>query len=261
MPIPFATAKLHAADLARHELCTTAELSAHALGCSIDASRSALKALADAGYLRPLLLPGLGTKVVYQPSAKLHSGPENIPKFLRAGLTPSGRWRGLLRAYVYYTTRPELAFLPTGEIAALCRCYGIQQRGYASALIGLDGPHSHVFVPMLHREQFIAAIEAAAFRWLPLLESGTATLHVVTPAPCQPEAQAALELLNPSRQTSNVTQDELAALKAEIESDPTGLTGLRLASRIEALESRAADIPLAANDCLPWLGSVIGASV
>lgn len=254
----FADTRQHAYNCAQTECLITPELASRALNCTPDAAREALKDAADAGYLRPLLLPGLGNKIIYQPTAKAAQcrGP-NAPKFLRAGLAQDARWRGLLRGFVRFAARPELSFLPVEELAALCLRYGIQERGHARALAGLDGAHTHIFAPILRVEKLIAAIETASFRWLPLLDSGVATLHFSAQAgPVAAGVNAALAALAPRAGDVNL-RAELEALDAEIQADKSGMAALKLSARRSRLQIEIEAAGTAGGADYGWLGGVV----
>lgn len=263
MPIDFDAIRQHAQHCAAMEACATADLAARALDCSLEAARAALNLAVEAGYLRATLLAGLGNKICYQPTPK--AAGENhthAPKFLRAGLAPETRWRGLMRGFILFSARPELSYLPVCEQAALCSQYGIPERGHARALVGLDGAHYHIFAPILRAENPIAAIESASFRWLPLLESGTTTLHFVAPAnEAVVVIRDALSALQP-RPLGSDLQTELAALDAEISNDRSGLAALKLAAQraalitqIEAINGEIEQLPYS------WLGNVVEAAL
>jgi hypothetical protein len=254
----------HAYQCAQAECCTTADLAALALSCLPDAARSALKYAADAGYFRATLLPGFGNKIVYQPTPKaVHFSGKNIPKFLRAGLAADARRRGILRGFVRFfdqKMQSDLAFLTIAEQSALCKSYGIPERGHARALVGLDGAHSHIFVPVLKLEKPIAAIESACFRWLPLLESGTATLHFVVENDMAAALGDALNALAPPP-VSAQARDELAMLDAEIAADKSGLAVLKNATRRAALAAQIEAAGESETDDYPWLGGIVEATL
>lgn len=257
---PFDAIKEHAHACALAEACTTADIAAQALSCTLDEARSALKYAADSGYFRATLLPGLGNKIVYQPTAKaIHFSGRVVPKFLRAGIAEETRRRGLLRGFVRFSARPKQCFFATAGQTALCKKHGIAERGHARALIGYAGANSHdIFVPVLKLEKPIAAIESACFRWLPLLESGIATLHFVSESDTAAMLRDALNALAPPPADVRA-RDALAALDAEIAADKSGLAVLKNATRRAALvleiEAKAEG---GAGD-YPWLGSVVEA--
>lgn len=256
MPIDFSLFQL-AHRAAQTEVCLTSDLAVRPLDCTPDAARTTMKLLADAGYFRQLLIPGLGNKICYQPTAKAASlrGPL-IPKFLRAGLSKTARFRGLLRGYVRFVSHPNLSYLTAAQQSELCRRYGVHETGHARALVGLDGTHYHVFVPVLNSEKPAAAIEAAASRWLPLLDSGSATLHFVALAGLP--ADASRETLIALAPVADGAAHELTKLDAEIKADMTGLAGLRHAARRAAL---ASEIEAAGAEQYLWLGDVVGAQL
>lgn len=258
MQIALETARQHARACARAEACTTAEIAARALGCSPDEARSALRMLADGGYLRASLLSGFGNKLYYQPTPRAASFEgTSVPKFLRAGLGADARLRGALRGYVRFAARPELAYLSTTEQSELCRDGGIAERGYARALLGREGTHTHIFAPILPNERPIAAIEGAAFRWLPLLETGTATLHFLALAGASTAGvREALATLTPCTEASDFLA-ELAALDAEIAADRSGLVALRSTARRAALVAEIEATHDSEAQGYRWLGACV----
>ena len=264
MQSSFDAARQHARHCALVEACTTADLAARALSCSPDAARAALKLAADAGYFRTTLLSGCGNKIVYQPTPRAaHFSGKNVPKFFRSGLASDARRRGLLRGFVRFSdlkNRSVLAFLSTAEQAAQCKAYGIQERGHARALVGLDGANSHIFVPVLTVEKPAAAIEAASFRWLPMLESGTATLHFVSEINTAAGLRDTLTALAPPSSGAGL-RAELAMLDAEIEADKSGLAILKNATRRAALAAQIEAEGESGTGDYPWLGGVVEATL
>jgi len=264
MPLNFEAIRQHAFACAAAEACTTSTLAARALGASRDDARAALNLATQAGYLRMTMLPGMGNNVCYQPTPRAAGAShKHAPKFLRAGLKQEARWRGLMRGYARFLAHPQLSYLSTAEQGELCLRFGIPERGHARALVGLDGAHYHIFTAVLHGEKAIAAIESASFRWLSLLETGTATLHFVA---ADSEAVAAireaLSALQPSTPSSNL-QAELAALDAEIAADHSGVAALKLAAPRAALVAKIKSVETADTEPLPypWLGDVVEATI
>lgn len=256
MHITLDTFRRHARHCAEVEACTTAELAARALDCSPEAARTALKFAAESGYFRPLSVRGLGNKICYQPTPKAAGiRGANHPKFLRAGLAPAARWRGLLRGFARFAGRPELVYLSAAEQAVLCQHHGISERGHARALVGVDEQQrEHIFIPLLKSDTPIAAIEAAADRWLPLLEP-RATLHLVAAAGEAAEAvRTALCVLLPPLPIAAL-QDQLARVDAQMAGDPTGVAAVRLAAERAALNQKIITTPLPASDYY-WLGEL-----
>lgn len=264
MPLNFEAIRQHAFACALSEACTTSTLAARALCASQEDARAALNLATQAGYLRMTMLPGMGNNVCYQPTPKAAGAShKHAPKFLRAGLTQEARWRGLMRGHVRFLARPQLSYLSAAEQGELCLRYGIQERGHARALVGLDGAHYHLFATVLNREKPIAAIESASFRWLPLLESGTATLHfVVADSEAVAAIREALSVLQPSTPSSDL-QAELAALDSEISNDRSGLAAVKLAAPRAALVAKLKSVETADIGQLPypWLGDVVEAGL
>lgn len=256
MPIDFALSQL-ANRCAQVDACLTADLAARALGAAPDAARATLKLLSDAGFFRQLLTHGLSNKICYQPTAKSAglTGPL-IPKFLRAGLSKPARFRGLLRGHVRFVSHPDLSYLTVNQQTELCRRYGVPETGHARALVGLDGSHYHIFVPALGSEKPAAVIESAASRWLPLLDSGSATLHFTARAGLP--ADAIRETLTALAPVADCAARELAKLDAEIKDDTTGLAALRHQRRREEL---AAEVEAAREASYNWLGWVVEAAL
>lgn len=264
MPLNFEAIRQHARHCALSEACTTSTLAARALCTSREDARAALNLATQAGYLRMTMLPGMGNNVCYQPTPKAAGAShKHAPKFLRAGLMQEARWRGLMRGYVRFLAHPQLSYLSATEQGELCLRYGIQERGHARALAGLDGAHYHLFATVLHGEKPIAAIESASFRWLPLLESGAATLHfVAADSETAATIREALSALQPNILGSDL-QAELTALDAEIAADHSGLAALKLAAPRAALVAKIKSVETADTEPLPypWLGDVVEATI
>lgn len=259
---PLDAIKEHAYFCALIEACTTADIAAQALSCTLDDARSVLKYAADSGYLRATLLPGLGNKIVYQPTAKaIHFSGRIVPKFLRAGLPEEARRRGLLRGFVRFSARPNQIFLATAEQTALCKKYGIAERGHARALVAYGGAHSYdIFVPILKPEKPIAAIEAACFRWLPLLEAGIAMLLFVAAPDTAAALGDALNALTPPPANTG-GRAKLAALDASIAADKSGLAVLKNAALRAALVAEIEATGEGGTAEYPWLGEVVEAAL
>lgn len=250
MPVDFSLFQF-ANRAAQVEACLTDAAAALALDCTPNAARATLKLLSDAGYFRQLLTPGLGNKICFQPTRKAAglTGPL-VPKFLRAGLSKTARLRGLLRGHVRFVSHPDLACLTVAQQTELCRRCGVPETGHARALIGLSGSHYHIFVTILPNEKPAAIIESASFRWLPLLDYGSATLHFVATSKGAAEVREALAILSPAEDRAGA---ELAKLDAQIAADTSGLAGLRHAARRAELVAELG----AAGQGFDWLGSVV----
>lgn len=241
----------HVRRCAALDAITTPALFAHISGCPLDAARNVLRQAAEAHYLRSVLHPAGSQRTAYQPmpkAASLHAA--HAPKAIRAGLPPAARERALLRANTAFIVRPDLAWLPASEQSVLCRRYGIAERGYARALVGLEGAHYHVYVPVLPAESPYLAVENAANRWLHLLESGSGTLHFIAPAGTSADGlREVLTGLNPAA----ALQAELARLDGMMAADRTGTAAIQHARRRAELVTA-----LAAEDGrFPWLGTVV----
>lgn len=248
-----------AAECARVECCTSIQLAAATLNCSPETTRAALAYGCEAGYFRQLLAPGFGNKIMYQPTAKAAGIKGNdVPRFIRAGLAQEVRVRGALRGYIRFAAYPDLAYLSAAEQDELCSTHGIPCRGFARALLGSDGENTHIFVPLTPADKPFAAVESASFRWLPLLESGAATLHFVALAGAPADAaRAALTALAPAASGADL-HAELARIDSEIAADKTGLAALRLWGRKAEL---IAEIDATPPNFFPWLGAVWEASL
>lgn len=262
--IDYHTLKTHACQLAQAELATTAVLTAAGLKTSLDEARAGLRQLSEAGYLRPVSVPGLGNKIAFQPTQKAAGlRTKNVPKFLRSGLDSDAINRGLLRSFIRQISHPNLSFLTTKEQSELCQKHGISERGHARIIAGLDGAHVELFVPISHREEPISAIESASNRWFFLLETGTATLNFVTDGTHRPAVIEAIKMLNPPDPAAQI-RAELAALEAQIKSDTTGKTAINSAQKLAGMRRELAEISgeTATHSApFPWLGEVVGASL
>jgi hypothetical protein len=209
------------------------------------------------------LLPSLGNAPVYQPTAKAGGiDARRAPKFLRAGLPESGRWRGLLRGGVVFFAASNLEWLTPDAQALLRERHAIPGKGHADALIAREAAgHFHVYVPVPPADASnspSAVIASAAARWLPLLECGATHLHFVAPAGRAADAlQVALSDLVPPSQ--NDAARELAALDARVAADGTGVARVQLAHRRAELSAAVADAPAPA---FSWLvNEVVGVRV
>lgn len=262
--IDYHTLKTHAHQLAAGELATTASLTAAGLKTSLDEARAGLRQLSEAGYLRPVSVPGLGNKTAFQPTSKAAGlRTKNVPKFLRSGLDSDAINRGLLRSFIRQISHPNLSFLSAKEQSDLCKKYGIQERGHARALVGLDGAHVELFVPISPREAPISAIESASNRWFFLLETGTATLNFVTENEHKPAVIEAIKILNPPDPAALI-RAELEALEAQIKADKTGKTAINSAQKLAGTRRELAEISVetAAHSApFPWIGEVVGAAL
>jgi hypothetical protein len=248
------TIRDHASACAALHCCTTPSYAAAALNLSQDEAVSALREATAAGLFRRLLLPGRGNAPVYQPTAKAGGvDPRRAAKFLRAGLSESSGWRGLLRGGVVVTRHSNLTWLTSKATVLLCDQHSIPSRGHAEPLIARDeaGHYQvHVLVPPGEASKSPAAvIGSAAPRWLPLLEHGANRLHFATLSGHPADAmQAVLSQLVPASQ--DAVASELAALEARIAADATGVARVQLAGKRAELAAVAAATP---EPAFPWL--------
>lgn len=246
----------HATQCAALEFCITSEVAAATFSCSAEDARAGLKMEGALGLFRAVSTPGLGNKITYQPTAKaLGLTGAAVPKFLRSGLSAAASLRGLLRAAAYLQ-HPQLTFLSAAEQSALCQKNGIPERGHARALLGQRDDHLHIFIPLLASEKPAAAIEAAASRWLLLLDAGRATLQPICRSVDAPRVREVLAALAPQPGA----REQLAALDSEIEADQTGLAALRLASRRAALAA-VAEAERGDAGCVNWIGEIVEAAL
>lgn len=253
-------ARRHAYTCAQLECCTTAEHMARALDCSLDVARDQLNSLIDAGHFRQLRAPNFGNKLIYQPTAKAAglTGAQ-VPKFLRSGLPVDARLRGLLRGFICFDRHRDLWFLPAAAHAKLCDALHIPTQGHARPLIGIDGGHRHIYVPVLASQTLFAAAESAYSRWFPLLERGTSTLHFVAFPEVATTLRAALGGNKESDGWRDAISAELSRIDQEIASDGSSLAALRLAGRRQALLAELDADPVALAPDFPGIGSVIEA--
>lgn len=255
-----ATVYRHASVCAALHCATIPDYAAVALHCTRDAAASALREAAGAGLFRRLLLPGLGNAPVYQPTAKAGAvDSRNAPKFLRAGLSEAGRWRGLLRGGVVFFADSNLDWLLAEAQSELHSEHAIPTAGHAGALVARDAHGRYrIVVPVPPADATRspkAAIDSAAVRWLPLLEQGIADLHFATRAGLAADAlQAELSALAPAEKGDDAS--ELSELDARIAADKTGLARVQLASRRAEL---AAAVAAAATQpsVFPWLAGTV----
>lgn len=264
MTVPLDALRDHAAACAKYELCTTIDLTARALNCSPAAAQAGLKFVAEAGYFRWLLTPGLGNTICYQPTPKAAglSGAAAMhpPKFLRAGLAPAARMRGLLRGFVALAARPDdpkFKYLAVSSNRELCTQYGLREAGRARALIAFDPTvgRYQIFVPVIKTDNPLAVVEASASRWLPALAT-CADLHFVAPAgPVADGLRSVLDSLKPATAGDSAAL-ELARIESEIRSDSTGLKALQLAGRQMELKL---EIEAGHGVSFNWLGGVVEA--
>lgn len=255
----------HASVCAALHCATTPDYAAAALNCTRDVGASALREAAGAGLFRRLLLPGLGNAPVYQPTAKAGAvDSRNAPKFLRAGLSESGRWRGLLRGGVVFLAGRNLDWLSAEAQSELHSEHQIPAVGHAGALVARNAYGRYrIVVPVPPAEATKspkAVIDSAAVRWLPLLEQGYAELHFVTRAGLAADAlQAELSALAPAEQGDDAS--ELAELDAHIAADKTGLARVQFAARRAELAAAVA-AAITKPPAFPWLaGNVIEVAV
>lgn len=236
----------HARVCAALELCTTLAAFADLENSTESAAREALKSAARDGYFRPVL--HRGTRA-YQPAGKAGDRRKTTPKFLRSGLSDESIQRGLMRCRIV-ATRQDLAWLSASESAALCEKYGIQSRGFPRALVGLEGAHYHIFSTVLESEDPVRAVLTASGRWLHLLDSGSATLHLVAQA--GEPSTALLDVLGSMTQAP-LLRSRLEKLDAEMAADSTGAARLTMAGRRADLATRLTE----EEGRYPWLGGVI----
>lgn len=266
-----ATVHKHASVCATLRCASTPDYAAIAMNCTRDAAATALREAAGAGLFRRLLLPGLGNAPVYQPTAKAGAvDSRNAPKFLRAGLSEAGRWRGLLRGGVVFSMGQNLDWLSAEAQSELHAQHAIPAIGHAGALVASDTHGRYrIVVPVPPADATKspkarkAAIESAAMRWLPLLEQGSAELHFVTRAGLAADVlQTELSALL-SGETGG-DSSELAELDARIAADKTGLARVQLASRRAELAAAVAAAATQPAGAFPWhalAGNVLQVSV
>jgi hypothetical protein len=265
MPLSLAAVKSHAAECAVLECISTPELLARALNCSPEAARAGLKFGAETGFFRPVPLPNLSNRLGYQPTLKalkLSISPlQSCPKFQRCGLPPDSRLRGFLRGYVRFSARPELSFFGALEQdLTVCTPNAVPTLGYSRALIGMDSAqHLHIFVPVLRAEHPSTAIELAALRWLPLLNTGRATLHFVAHGGTAAALTDALAGFT-STPAAHPAIAELVALDAQIAADRSGLLTIKSASKrreLTAAIAAAGPAQAAAGAGYSWLAAAV----
>jgi hypothetical protein len=251
-----------AAQAAQLDLVLTAELVGRALNLPSDDARDALLSGATAGFFRARKLPGLGNRLVFQPTVKAAGlPPAGGPLSLRKSAPPGTLWRGLIRASVRFD-RPNLSFLPRAETAEFSLRYGVQTRGAAPALICLDGAHFHVFQPVLPRpgQSPAVVLEAVISRYFLALESGSLTLHFAALAGAPADSvQAALRELAPDT-SADAMRAELAEVEASIRADQTGNTFALTARRATLQRELAAaqvDQDDGADDLYRWLDRTV----
>ncbi|MFL9864163.1 hypothetical protein PQR67_08285 [Paraburkholderia fungorum] len=252
------TIREHASACAALHCASTPDYAAAALNISRDDAASALRDAASAGLFRRLLLPGLGNAPVYQPTAFAGGlDARRAPKFLRAGLSESGRWRGLLRGSMVFFATSNLEWLTSAAQSILRERFAVPGKGHAEPLIARDDAGRYqLYVPVPPADAIkssSAVIASAAARWLPLLEHGATNLHFVTLVGRAADAlQSALSDLAPPSQ--NDATRELAALDARIAADGTGVARVQFAHRRAEL---AAVAVAAAKPAFPWLVSEV----
>jgi hypothetical protein len=250
MPIPI---HQYAEECAAMRICVTPAYAADALNCSPDAVSTALRDAASVGLFRRLLLPGLGNTPVYQPTSKAAGvDAKRAPKFFRAGIDETLRWRGLLRASVIGQHHGSRTFLAVESARELCDRHAVPLRGYDEPLLSRDGEgryRTHVCVPP-HQALKSARglIERAILRWSAWLQEGGIDLHFATLAGRPAGAmQTALAEYTPS---SNSAMQELLELDARIAADRSGVARIQFASHRSEL---AAAVDATATAEFPWL--------
>ncbi|UXZ60796.1 hypothetical protein NUJ28_15040 [Burkholderia multivorans] len=243
----------YAEACAAMHLCVTPALAAEALRCSPDTASVALRDAVSAGLFRRLLLSGLGNTPVYQPTAKAAGVDAKLaPKFFRAGIDETQRWRGLLRAGLIAQDHHVHTFLTVENARAQCEIHAIPMRGYDEPLLSHDAAglhHAHVCIaPQAALKSSPGLIERAILRWSPWLQDGGLELYFVTLAGRPADAlQAALSEYQPP---SSGAARELAELEAHIATDRTGAARIQFASRRAEL---AAAAELEPATVFPWL--------
>lgn len=260
--LPPEAIKTHAVECAATECLSTPDLLASALDCPVETARAALKFGCDIGLFRPVPLPSLGGRIAFQPTPKAlkraGSDMPSCPKFHRCGQPPDARMRGFLRGFVRFSGRPELSFLGAqAQESEVCAPNSIPTLGYSRALIGLDlAQHLHIFTPVLRAENPAAAVELAALRWLPLLNSGRATLHFVAAGAAAEALGATLKNFTTTPAESPAAR-ELAALDAQILADKSGLLAIKFGVKRRELAAVVAAAGPAARPGYPWLASSV----
>lgn len=234
--------------------CTTPAWTAEALNLSREVAASALRDAAKSGVFRRLLLPGLGNVPLYQPTAKAAGmDARRAPKFLRAGLSESGRWRGFIRGGTVFAGGLDSCWLGTDSRQNLCDRAAIQGAGYAAPSISGDDESGYRIVvpvpPSLAIASAYGVITSAAMRWVPLLEHGGHVLQFATLAGRAADAmRLALAELAPA--STDTVARELADLEARLAKDTTGLARIQLARQRAELAAAVASVPAPA---FPWL--------
>lgn len=243
----------YAETCATMRLCVTPALAAEVLRCSPDAASAALRDAVSDGLFRRLLLPGLGNTPVYQPTAKAASvDAKHAPKFFRAGIDETQRWRGLLRAGLIAQAHHAHTFLTVETAREQCEVHAIPMRGYDEPLLSRTtaGLHrAHVCIaPQAALKSSPGLIERAILRWSAWLQDGGLELRFVTLTGRPADAlQSALSEYQPP---SSGAAQELAELDAHIAKDRTGAARIQFATRRAEL---AAAAELEPATVFPWL--------
>lgn len=238
-------------------LCVTPALAAEVLRCSPDAASATLRDAVSVGLFRRLLLPGLGNTPVYQPTAKAAGvDAKHAPKFFRAGIDETQRWRGLLRAGLIAQDQHAHTFLTVETAHAQCEVHAIPVRGYDEPLLSHAAAElyrAHVCIaPQAALKSSSGLIERAILRWSAWLQDGGLELRFATLAGRPADAlQAALSEYQPP---SSGAARELAELDAHIAADRTGAARIQFASRRAEL---AAAAELEPATVFPWLQTTV----
>jgi hypothetical protein len=254
MPSPSPAVQSLAAHCADLLCCITPAWAAEALNLPREVAASALRDAAKSGVFRRLLLPGLGNLPLYQPTAKAAGiDTRRAPKFLRAGLSEPGRWRGFIRGGTVFAGGSSSPWLGGGSRQKLCDREAIQGAGYADPVIsGNEESGYRIVVPVPPSEASASphgVITSAATRWLPLLEHGGHALQFATLAGAAADTmRAALAELTPA--STGTAARQLADLDARIAADTTGLARIQLARQRAEL---AAAVTSAQVPSFPWL--------
>ncbi|MFM0301072.1 hypothetical protein PQQ99_13190 [Paraburkholderia sediminicola] len=247
----------YAEDCAATHICATPAYAAEALHCSPDTASAALRDAVSAGLFRRLLLPGLGNKPVYQPTAKAAGvDARRAPRFFRAGIGEAPRWRGLLRAGVIGQNATAHTFLPVESARELCDRHAIPLRGYEEPLLARDGAGPYrtyaCVPPQAALESAAGFVERTILRWSAWLQDGGLELHFATLA--GRAAEAMQMVLAEYGTPAHGAMRELVELDARIASDRTGTARIRLANRRAELAALAA---VESNAAFPWLVTTV----
>lgn len=243
----------YAETCAAMHLCVTPALASEVLRCSPDAASAALRDAVSGGLFRRLLLPGLGNTPVYQPTAKAAGvDAKHAPKFFRAGIDETQRWRGLLRAGLIAQDHHAHTFLTVENARAQCEVHAIPMRGYDEPLLSHNTAGQHrayvCIAPQAALKSSPGLIERAILRWSAWLQDGGLELRFVT-LTGRP-ADALQSALSEYRPPSGAAAQELAELDAHIATDRTGAARIQFARRRAELVAAAALEP---DTAFPWL--------